>query len=175
VPPGAGGLQFLPYLAGERVPELPDATGLLAGIRAGSLRPGVLYRAALEGATASLALGVERMKRLGLEARSVRLAGGGAENDLWAQLVADMLQVPAVRLAETESAALGAAVQAMATERADAGETVSIDALALRFVKTRGEELRPDAAVAPVYRELMRSIAGLTSRVFASRSGAPSM
>src|SRR5438046_2857207 len=31
-PPGAGGLTLLPYLDGERTPNLPDAKGLLAGV-----------------------------------------------------------------------------------------------------------------------------------------------
>ena len=48
-PLGSGGVLFLPYLQGERVPALPDATGSLLGLRPGSLTPGRLYRAALEG------------------------------------------------------------------------------------------------------------------------------
>ena len=33
VPPGCDGLTWLPYLAGERVPDLPDASGTLLGMR----------------------------------------------------------------------------------------------------------------------------------------------
>lgn len=58
--PGCSGLNFLPYIAGERTPNWPGASGVLAGIRPGSLRPGSLYRAALEGATFSLQVGFRK-------------------------------------------------------------------------------------------------------------------
>ena len=61
IPPGCDGLLFLPFLQGERVPNLPEATGVLAGIRPGLLRRGYLFRAALEGTSLSLGLGMERM------------------------------------------------------------------------------------------------------------------
>ncbi len=48
VPAGADGLLLLPYLLGERVPNLPSATGSLLGLRPGLLRPGHLFRAAIE-------------------------------------------------------------------------------------------------------------------------------
>lgn len=43
--------------AGERTPNWPHSTGVLLGLRPGSLRPGLLYRAAMEGATFSLLAG----------------------------------------------------------------------------------------------------------------------
>ncbi len=60
VPPGTGGLTLLPFLLGERVPDLPEATGTLLGVRPGLLRPGHLYRAALEGTACNLGAGVDR-------------------------------------------------------------------------------------------------------------------
>lgn len=48
-PPGCGGVAFLPFFRGERTPDLPQARGALVGMRPGDLRPGVLYRAAMEG------------------------------------------------------------------------------------------------------------------------------
>jgi len=55
--PGADGVNFLPYLTGERSPNWPDSYGVLTGLRPGSLNPGRLYRAALEGATYPLLFG----------------------------------------------------------------------------------------------------------------------
>lgn len=55
--PGADGVNFLPYLTGERSPNWPDSYGVLTGLRPGSLKPGRLYRAALEGATYPLLFG----------------------------------------------------------------------------------------------------------------------
>mmetsp|Transcript_29678 Transcript_29678/g.94986 ORF Transcript_29678/g.94986 Transcript_29678/m.94986 type:complete len:172 (-) Transcript_29678:490-1005(-) len=54
-PAGCDGVSFVPFLAGERTPNWPHASGALVGLRAGHLaRPGLLYRAALEGATFAL-------------------------------------------------------------------------------------------------------------------------
>ena len=56
--PGSDGVNFLPFLTGERTPNWPISTGVLYGLRPGSLRPGLVYRAALEGATFPLLYGV---------------------------------------------------------------------------------------------------------------------
>lgn len=50
-------MNFLPFLTGERTPNWPDSYGVLTGLRPGSLRPGSVYRAALEGATYPLLYG----------------------------------------------------------------------------------------------------------------------
>eukprot|EP00413_Alexandrium_margalefii_P014186 CAMPEP_0204549252 /NCGR_PEP_ID=MMETSP0661-20131031/24199_1 /ASSEMBLY_ACC=CAM_ASM_000606 /TAXON_ID=109239 /ORGANISM="Alexandrium margalefi, Strain AMGDE01CS-322" /LENGTH=162 /DNA_ID=CAMNT_0051556187 /DNA_START=10 /DNA_END=495 /DNA_ORIENTATION=+ len=113
-PPGSCGANFLPYLQGERTPNWPHASGALLGLRAGCLRPGLLYRAALEGATFALLTGYRRMQELGLEAKELRLVGGGSKNRLWRQIIADVFQLPVQPLAEPESAALGAALAAAA-------------------------------------------------------------
>lgn len=55
---GSSGVNFLPYITGERTPNWPHSSGVLTGLRPGSLRPGLLYRAAMEGATFSLLAGV---------------------------------------------------------------------------------------------------------------------
>ena len=57
---GCGGVNFLPFLTGERTPNWPHSTGCVTGLRPGALRPGLLYRAALEGATFSLLNGARR-------------------------------------------------------------------------------------------------------------------
>lgn len=55
---GSEGVNFLPFLTGERTPNWPHSYGVLTGLRQGGMRPGLLYRAALEGATFSLLNGV---------------------------------------------------------------------------------------------------------------------
>jgi xylulokinase len=149
VAPGADGLLLLPYLQGERVPDLPEATGTLLGMRAGLLTPGHLFRAALEGVSLNLAWGVERMRGLGLAIDQVRLVGGGARNTLWARILADALDARVTRLEESESAALGAALQA--------GWIVgggSLDALAQAFARSAEAPVEPRAEAVRGYREL---------------------
>src|SRR5690349_6444630 len=45
--PGAGGVTLLPYLDGERTPDLPDATGTLGGVTRANLTPANVARAAV--------------------------------------------------------------------------------------------------------------------------------
>ena len=152
-PPGAGGLLWLPFLQGERVPDLPSATSTLLGLRAGSLRPGAMFRAALEGVALNLGWGLERLTALGLHVDAVRLVGGGAHNRLWQQMLADVFRAPVVRLAESESGALGAAIQACWTARRLQGEKESCDDVAQRLVALVGDAVQPDGARADFYRE----------------------
>lgn len=111
---GAEGVNFLPYLLGERTPNWPNSSGAVLGLKPGLLRPGVLYRAALEGATFSLAAALDTAVKLGLVPKELRLVGGGSKNKLWQQIVADVFQLPVRLPLEAESAALGAALQAAA-------------------------------------------------------------
>ncbi len=163
VAPGSDGLLFLPYLQGERVPDLPQASGTLLGIRPGSLEPGRLFRAALEGVSLNLAWGVARLRALGLTLDSVRLVGGGARNPLWARILADVLALRVQRLAEAESAALGAALQAAWVTRGG-----SLDALAREFVAFEGEPLVPEPRASAVYREAQASFRAAVERAYAA-------
>ena len=110
-PPGARGLTFLPHLGGERTPNIPTGSGMFSGLRAshGSVD---LVRAVVEGVTLGLRYALGALERTGVCATRLTLVGGGAASDGWAQLCADVFQVPVVRPAETEAAALGAARQA---------------------------------------------------------------
>jgi xylulokinase len=54
------------------------------------------------------------LEEFGVSTTSVRLVGGGAKNLLWRQLVADVLDKPVLIPKASESAALGAALQAAA-------------------------------------------------------------
>ena len=165
VEPGAGGLLLLPYLQGERVPDLPGATATLTGLGPGMLRRGRVFRAALEGVSLNLALGLERMRGLGLSVDTLRLAGGGAANPLWRQILADTLEVPVQLLVETESAALGAALQALWTERRLAGVDLGADAVAAEWVRLAPEVCEPNASRVEIYREARGRLERTTRRL----------
>ena len=57
VPPGSDGLLFLPYLQGERTPNLPRGTGVFHGLTTRTLSPAHMARATMEGVTLGLAYG----------------------------------------------------------------------------------------------------------------------
>ena len=142
-----------------------DATGTLSGIRPGLLGPGHLYRAALEGTSLSLALGIDLMVELGVSLESVRLVGGGARNSLWRSILADALEVPVQRLVEAESAALGGAIQALWTVRRQAEPELSAHEVASPFVHLEADVAEPDATRVEVYREAKVRFSELRSRV----------
>jgi xylulokinase len=147
VPAGSGGLLMLPYLQGERVPDLPEASGTLLGVRPGLLDAGHLFRAALEGVSLNLAWGVERLRALGPIVETVRLVGGGARNELWASILADCLDAGVQRLSESESAALGAALQAAWIARGG-----SLDELVGEFVRPLEPAIAPKPDAVRDYR-----------------------
>jgi xylulokinase len=109
-PPGAEGLLFLPYLAGERTPHAdPNARAAFVGL---SLRHdrGALVRAVLEGVAFGLRDALELLRELGVEPQLGRASGGGARSDLWLRIVASVLGIPLERTAVEEGAAYGAAL-----------------------------------------------------------------
>jgi xylulokinase len=158
VPIGCDGATFVPFLVGERVPDLPHATGTLHGIRPGTLRPGVLYRAALEGVSCNLAMGLQRMRELGLRPSELRLVGGAARNHLWQRILADSLEVPIRPLLETESAALGAAIQAQWTVERQEDPRCELDALASSYVQL-GQAVAPFAGHVDAHEALLARFA----------------
>ena len=97
VPPGSGGVAFLPYLSGERTPRFdPGARGAWTGLGLDHTR-GHLLRAALEGVAFALREGLEALEEPGIFAPELRLAGGGASGETgepWRQLLADVLGRP---------------------------------------------------------------------------------
>ena len=129
VPPGADGLLFLPYLQGERTPNLPSGTGVYHGLTTRTMSPAHLARAAMEGATLGLLYGLHRMRTLGITPTEIRVTGGGSKSAVWRQICADVFQARVVTLAESEGAALGAAIQALAA--ADTSQSIAGHANAL--------------------------------------------
>jgi xylulokinase len=111
-PPGAAGLLFLPYLAGERTPHLdPHARGVFLGLSTNHHR-GHLTRAVMEGATLALFDAARVLPSSGAAPEKIVLAGGGARSAVWRQIVADVFGVPVVPLATVDGSALGAALVA---------------------------------------------------------------
>jgi xylulokinase len=105
--PGSDGLIFLPFLNGERTPDLPHAKGSLHGISPNNLTPAHLIRAIVEGVSFGILSGLDLVLE-GKLADVIVVIGGGARSRGWRQLLADAsgaeIRVPR----EQESACLGA-------------------------------------------------------------------
>ncbi|MEL7186571.1 MAG: xylulokinase [Pseudomonadota bacterium] len=113
-PRGAGGILTLPFFNGERTPNLPRGKGCLVGIDANNASRDNLLRSAMEGATFALRFGIDRLADLGVTADEIVLTGGGANSATWRQLIADVCDRRVTVLEQSEGAALGAALQALA-------------------------------------------------------------
>jgi len=111
-PVGAGGLVYVPYLEGERTPNLPDATASLHGMTLASLTRENFARAAFEGLLCLLAGGVDAIRRLGVDVDQVTLVGGGARSAALRELAPAVLGLPVRVPPPAEYVALGAARQA---------------------------------------------------------------
>ncbi len=108
--PGAEGLLFLPYLAGERTPHAdPDARGAFVGLELRHDR-GALVRAVLEGVACGLRDSLDLLRALGVEAATARVSGGGARSRLWLRIVSSVLGIPLELTESEEGSALGAAL-----------------------------------------------------------------
>lgn len=113
VPPGCDGLILLPWLEGERLPNVPDATGAYLGVRPATATPSHFARAAMEGATLGLEQALEQLvSLLDTAPTELILMGGGARSAVWRQIVADITQLSVVCPSTEEGPALGAAIQA---------------------------------------------------------------
>lgn len=111
-PPGASGLVHVPYLEGERTPNLPTATGSLHGMTLASMTPATLARAAVEGLLCLLADAMDALRLLGVPVDQVTLVGGGARSRAVRALAPAILGVPVRVPIPGEYVALGAARQA---------------------------------------------------------------
>lgn len=110
--PDSGGLVLLPYLDGERTPNLPDARGLLSGLSRTNATPAHLARAAVEGMLCGLADGVEALRAQGVSVRRVLLLGGGTRSAAVRALAPAVFGLPVVLPEPAEYVARGAARQA---------------------------------------------------------------
>lgn len=162
-PAGADGLTFLPYLNGERTPNLPGGTGVLHGLRTHNFTPAHLARAAVEGVTAGLAYGLGRFRELGVTVSEIRLTGGGSQSPAWRQIAADIFGVPVVCLSTAEGAGLGAALQAAFVALREAGEKVSLADITARAVRPEESTRRlPDEGKRDLYGKLLEKQTALT-------------
>ncbi|MFC8585424.1 FGGY family carbohydrate kinase [Streptomyces sp. NPDC003444] len=110
--PGASGLVLLPYLEGERTPNLPHAAGTLSGLRRESMRPEHLARAAFEGMLCALTDALDVLRGRGVEVRRVFLLGAAAALHAVQALAPALLGAQVLVPQPADYAALGAARQA---------------------------------------------------------------
>lgn len=168
-PPGAGGVLFTPWIAGERSP-VDDRRARGGWHNVSATTTGAdLVRALLEGVALNsrwLHAAVERFARQRVD--GIRLFGGGAVSDLWCQIHADVMDRTFERVADPlhtnlRGAALFAAMALGAVRRDEVRDLVAVDRV-----------FEPDPRNRAVYDRLYAEFPGLYKaqrRMFARLNG----
>jgi len=149
VPPGAEGLQFLPFMMGARATRWnPDARGAWFGLR-GAHGTGALVRSVLEGVAFELRACLDVLAGMDVRVEGILAVGGGARSDLWNQIFADVtgreVRVPR----QTDAPSLGAMLLAAKA----VGDAPDVEAAA-RAANPVARVFTPDPAAARTYRTL---------------------
>jgi len=155
VPPGAEGLIFLPYLAGERTPHFdPQASGAFIGLRLHH-HAGHMARAVMEGVTFALNECLSLVAESDSQLRVI-ISGGAAASPVWRQIQADIFNRPLTLSAGANHACAGAALLA----GVGCGVYSSIDDACSRLPQSR-EQILPNienVAFYSVQRDLYRGL-----------------
>lgn len=155
-PPGARGLLFLPYLAGERAPIAdPAASGAMIGLTLDH-GPSHLARAVVEGVVFSLRHAADLLHEAGLRSDRVIFSGGRSDDPLLQRIVADIFGLTTTPAPTSAHSALGAALLASVGVGwyADA-------ATAARSVSSGDASIEPDEHGAILYDEYYDRYRGL--------------
>lgn len=153
--PGADGLQFLPFLMGERAGFGASTPAAFIGLQA-QHRRGHFVRAVLEGVSFELRRMLDRWAIDGDGPTEVRVVGGGARSATQLQILADTFELPVVRL-ERDSSYGAAALAGVGVGWWDVAPPVS-----------EAAAVRPDAENATIvrasYQRYLESYARLSGR-----------
>ena len=168
-PVGAGGLGFLPYLNGERTPNLPSATGVMHGLTTTTMVPAFMARAVMEGVTMGLGYGLARFRALGIKPSEIRLTGGGSKSAIWRQICADVFGAETVCLKSAEGAALGAAVQAVVACQNAQGKRIQFKEVCAQLVELdEASRCTPNASNVSTYARLQERQTETTRKLHAA-------
>lgn len=144
VAPDGQDIVFLPFLYGSNYD--PRAKACLVGLESGHGRAEVV-RAVFEGIAFTHLVHVEKLLRNRARPEAVRLAGGAAKSPVWAQIFADVFELPVETVETEELGTLGCAMAAAVAT----GACPDLAAAAQRMVRTKAR-IQPDPAASAIYR-----------------------
>ncbi len=147
VPAGSEGLEWAPYLLGERTPHLdPEVRAAFAGIST-IHGGGHFVRAVLEGVAYSLQDTFTLFAELGIPVSGIRLGGGGARGPLWRRIQAGVYGKAVEILTAEEGGAFGCALMA----GVGGGHWANLDQACAQAIEV-AQRIEPDAADVAAYR-----------------------
>jgi xylulokinase len=147
VPAGSDGLEWAPYLLGERTPHLdPEVRAAFACI-ATNHTAAHFVRAVLEGVAYSLQDTFTLFADLGIPVTAIRLGGGGARGQLWRKIQAGIYGQAVEVLTAEEGGAFGCALMA----GVGAGHWANLDQACGQAIEV-AQRIQPDFADLTVYK-----------------------
>jgi xylulokinase len=152
-------LLFLPYLAGERTPHNdPYARGVFFGLSPDTLQTD-LVQSVLEGIAFSFADAKTCLEQAGTRLSQVGLIGGGSRNRFWAQIFANVLNIPLVRYQGSDKGpAFGAARLARLAATGEAPETICTPPAVLETIEPQPHHVDLYAPRIAAFRRLYRAL-----------------
>jgi xylulokinase len=145
VPAGSQGVLFHPHLMGEWSPHWNEKLrGDFLGL---TVRHGRAHitRAVLEGVAFALRDALTELESLGLAAHDIRLIGQGANSDLWAAIVCNVINRPLMIPQNTDAAFGAALITAMGAGMLPLEPTAVEGAVQMRM------RIEPDPALVATY------------------------
>lgn len=138
--PGAHGVVFLPYLAGERCPVWnPEAKAVWYGMTLETDKTDLVESVFEAGAFSMCQIRDLGEKLLGVSIQAVTAVGNGTKSDHWCQMKADVMQVVYTTASHADAAAYGAALMGGIA----AGIFASAEDPAIPFLKPDGKTFSP--------------------------------
>lgn len=149
VPAGSQGLVLLPHFGGALSPDFnPAARGVLYGLSVSHTRAH-LVRAILEAVSFMLRDNLDMLDSLGVATDKVCSLGGAAQNDLWLQIKASVLDREVVTPAVQEATCQGAAIIAAVAE----GEYTDLEEAVREMVRIE-RSFTPEKGEVATYRQI---------------------
>jgi sugar (pentulose or hexulose) kinase len=149
IPVGCEGVTVLPHFMGDTPPNgSPQSRGAILGLSLGHTRAH-LARAIMEACACLLNERMQPFRTQQIAIESVRSMGGGAKNDLWLQMKADLLGISVERPAVKETANLGAAMLAAVA----VGQFPDLVEASAAWYRPEAV-FRPDESKAAIYQEV---------------------
>lgn len=147
--PGSNGIIYLPYLMGERTPHIdPNVKGAFLGVSLINNHDDFV-RSILEGVSFSLKNCLDIIEGMNVNISEIRVSGGGAESDVWRQILADIFQHSLTTVKASEGGALGVAILA----GVGAGIYESVEDACNRIVKGK-EKVNPNTDLKDLYSKI---------------------
>jgi xylulokinase len=147
IPAGSDGLEWAPYLLGERTPHLdPEVRAAFTGVSTAHTAAHFV-RAVLEGVAYSLEDSFTLFAELGIPVSTIRLGGGGARGPLWRKIQAGIYGQAVEVLAAEEGGAFGSALLA----GVGAGHWANLDQACGQAIEV-AQRIEPEAADLATYK-----------------------